>query len=41
MASMADMPFTFMGLDVHKDSTSAGILEPGVEQRWERFRSAG
>ena len=32
MASIADTPFTFMGLDVHKDSISAGILEPGVEQ---------
>ena len=32
MASIADTPLTFMGLDVHKDSISAGILEPGVEQ---------
>jgi transposase len=32
MASIADTPFTFMGLDVHKDSISAGILEPGAEQ---------
>jgi len=32
MASIADTPFTFMGLDVHKDSISAGVLEPGAEQ---------
>ena len=32
MASIADTPYTFIGLDVHKDSISAGILEPGVEQ---------
>lgn len=31
MASIADTPFTFMGLDVHKDTISAGILEPGAE----------
>ncbi len=31
MASIADTPLTFMGLDVHKDSISAGILEPGVD----------
>ena len=30
MASIADTPFTFIGLDVHKDSISAGILEPGA-----------
>ena len=28
MAIIADTPFTFIGLDVHKDSISAGILEP-------------
>ena len=32
MASIADTPFTFIGLDVHKDSISAGVLEPGAEQ---------
>ena len=32
MASIADTPYTFMGLDVHKDSISAGILEPGAQQ---------
>jgi len=32
MASIADTPFTFIGLDVHKDSISVGLLEPGVEQ---------
>ena len=32
MASIADTPFTFMGLDIHKDSISAGVLEPGAEQ---------
>ena len=31
MASIADTPFTFIGLDVHKDSISAGVLEPGVD----------
>ena len=31
MASIADTPFTFIGLDVHKDSINAGILEPGVD----------
>ena len=31
MASIADTPSTFIGLDVHKDSISAGILEPGGE----------
>jgi hypothetical protein len=31
-ASIADIPFTFTGLDVHKDSIGAGILEPGVDQ---------
>ena len=31
MASIADTPFTYLGLDVHKDSISAGILEPGAE----------
>ena len=30
MASISDTPFTFIGLDVHKDSISAGILEPGA-----------
>ena len=30
MASIADTPFTFIGLDVHKDSISAGILEHGA-----------
>jgi len=30
MASIVDTPLTFMGLDVHKDSISAGILEPGA-----------
>jgi transposase len=32
MASIADTPLTFMGLDVHKDSISVGLLEPGAEQ---------
>ena len=31
MASIADTPFTYIGLDVHKDSISVGILEPGAE----------
>ncbi len=31
MTSIADPEVTFLGLDVHKDSISAGILEPGRE----------
>ena len=31
MASIADTLLAFMGLDIHKDSISAGILEPGVD----------
>ena len=31
MASIADTPYTYIGLDVHKDTISAGILEPGAE----------
>ncbi|MFU8842116.1 MAG: hypothetical protein ACNA8R_15645, partial [Nitriliruptoraceae bacterium] len=32
MPSVADTELTFMGLDVHKDSISVGLLEPGVDQ---------
>ncbi len=31
MASIADTPFTSMGLDAHKDSISVGLLAPGVD----------
>jgi hypothetical protein len=34
---ITDPEATYLGLDVHKDSISVGILEPGVDsQQWTR-----